>query len=78
MDGHYNKGFVDEQFNGYAIRSWGLIICERLDAVLEGAAIQDRIMLPVPFSLGTILSPGDGGFKEEVVLTLSIHPGIVA
>eukprot|EP00983_Pelagomonas_calceolata_P038772 1136916-Pelagomonas_calceolata.AAC.1 len=66
-----------EQFIDYAVQSWGLIACERLDAVLEGAAIQDSVVKPFPFSLGSIFSPGDESFKEGVVLTLSIHPGVV-
>eukprot|EP00983_Pelagomonas_calceolata_P045885 1139909-Pelagomonas_calceolata.AAC.1 len=30
------------------------------------------------FSLGSVFGPGDGDFKEEVVLTLAVHPGVVA
>ena len=67
-----------EKLIGYAVRSWGLIISEGLDTFLEGAAVQDGIVEPLPLPLGIILSPSDGSFKEEVVLALSVHPGVVA
>ena len=67
-----------EKLIGYAVRSWGFIICEGLDTFLEGATVQDGIVEPLPLPLGIILSPSDGSFKEEVVLALSIHPGVVA
>eukprot|EP00983_Pelagomonas_calceolata_P077409 1153844-Pelagomonas_calceolata.AAC.6 len=28
--------------------------------------------------LGIIFGPGDGSFKEEIILTLLVHPGITA
>eukprot|EP00983_Pelagomonas_calceolata_P076389 1153398-Pelagomonas_calceolata.AAC.1 len=53
-----------------------------LDALLEGAAVQDGALQPFPLpfkpKLGIIFSPNDGSFKEEVVLALSVHPGVVA
>ena len=66
-----------EKLIGYAVRSWGFIICEGLDTFLEGAAVQDGIVKPLPLPLGIILSPSDGSFEEEVVLALPVHPGVV-
>eukprot|EP00983_Pelagomonas_calceolata_P053143 1143183-Pelagomonas_calceolata.AAC.1 len=69
---HNNKEFVEgflislrqvfEQFIGYAVWSWGLIICEGLDTRLEGAAVQDGAVEPFPLPWGIIFSPGDGSF----------------
>ena len=67
-----------EELIGYAIRSWGFIISEGLDTFLEGAAVQDGIVEPLPLPLGIILSPCDGSFKEEVVFALTVQPGVVA
>eukprot|EP00983_Pelagomonas_calceolata_P024429 769536-Pelagomonas_calceolata.AAC.1 len=49
-----------------------------MKAFLKGACIQDGDMQPFPLPLGSISSAGDGGFKGEGILTLSIHPGVVA
>ena len=54
------------------------MICEGLDTFLEGATVQDGIVGPLPLPLGIILNPSDESFKQEVVLALSVHPGVVA
>eukprot|EP00983_Pelagomonas_calceolata_P022315 702092-Pelagomonas_calceolata.AAC.1 len=45
---------------------------------LKGAGVQDGVVQPFPFSVSSIFCPGDGVFKDEGVLTLPIHPGVIA
>eukprot|EP00983_Pelagomonas_calceolata_P019030 598655-Pelagomonas_calceolata.AAC.1 len=49
-----------------------------MKAFLKGAGVQDGVVQPFSLSVGSIFCPGNGGFKDEGVLALPIHPGVVA